>query len=305
MNLGNAPNILIPTDFSEHSGHALRYAASLGERFGATLHMLHVLTLHGLEGALEADQLPNLDPLLDAADRAARTQLDAGALHGGEAEAKVVKAVVRGVNAWDEILDYARQKSIDLIVMAKHSGSGLSSFLLGSVTERVLRFAPCPVLVVKKGDRDFVDPATMGVRLEKVVVADDLTEKIPAALKYAVDWLDPYRPEIHLAHAIEIEVPVPYIQAGVTSVFQLDPELRGRLLAIQRDRDCDLIPEGWTVVTEHCEGKPFRVVPEYAAKIKADLMVVAGETRIDLGERILGGTVERIARHTPCPMLVV
>jgi nucleotide-binding universal stress UspA family protein len=305
MNEKSAPRILVPTDFSEHSEHALRYAASLGERFGATLHLLHVLTLHGLEGPLEADQIPDLDPLLEAADRAARSQLDAGAWHGGEAEAKVVKAVARGINAWEQILEYARQESIDMIVMAMHSGSGLARYLIGSVTERVLRFAPCPVLVVEKGDRDFVDPETMAVRLAKVVVADDLSDKTPAALGFAVEWLEPYRPEIHLCHAVEVEVPMPYVMAGVTSVFSLDPELKDRLTKMIDERLSDVVPLGWKAVTELSEGPPHKVVTAYAEEIEADLLVVAGETRIDLGERILGGTVERIARHAPCPMLVV
>jgi nucleotide-binding universal stress UspA family protein len=305
MNEKSAPHILVPTDFSEHSEHALRYAASLGERFGATLHLLHVLTLHGLEGPLEADQIPDLDPFLEAADKAARSQLDAGARHGGEAEARVVKAVARGVNAWEQILEYARQESIDMIVMAMHSGSGLARYLIGSVTERVLRFAPCPVLVVEKGDRDFVDPETMAVRLEKVVVADDLSDKTPAALGYAVEWLEPYRPELHLIHAVEVEVPMPYVMAGVTSVFTLDPELEDRLKKMVDERLSDVIPLGWKKVIELREGPAYKVVTAHAQAIEADLLVVAGETRIDLGERVLGGTVERIARHAPCPMLVV
>ena len=305
MNESNAPHILVPTDFSEYSDHALRYAASLGERFGATLHLLHVVTVHGYKGQRQVADIPDMTPLLEAADRAARAHLDAGAVHGGEAEATVVKAVERGVNAWNPILEYAGQQPIDLIVMAMHSGSRLARFLVGSVTERVLRFAPCPVLVIEKGDRDFVDPATMTVRLNRVVVADDLTDKTPAALEYAVTWLAPYAPEVHLVHAVEIEVPAPYAWAGVSSVFTLDSELKGRIDGMVRERASAVIPDSWTVKTGVIEGRPHTAVPEYAARVEADLMVLAGESRTDLGERVMGGTVERMARHAPCPMLVV
>ncbi|MCP4898003.1 MAG: universal stress protein [bacterium] len=298
-------NILVPTDFSADSEHALRYAASLGERFGANLHLLHVITLHKFEGPMDAKDLPGMEPLLQAADTAARTQLDAGATHGGEAEARVVKVVERGVNAWDPIIEYARREPIDLVVIARRSGSALSRFLLGSVTERVLRFAPCPVLLVEKGDRDFVDPKTMATRLEKVVVGDDLTDKTSAAMRTAATWLTPYRPEMHLVHAIEIEVPAPYVMGGVKSVFTLDPTLKDRVTSLLQSRSSEAIPDGWSIVTGVREGKAHKVLSDYAADVKADLLVVAGESRIDLAERVLGGAVERIARHAPCPMLMI
>ena len=219
MNLNDAPRFLVPTDFSEHSEHALRYAASLGERFGATLHVMHVICPHTYDGAVDPSTLPDMGEMLEAADRAARSQLDAGAIHGGEAEARVVKVVERGVNPWEPILEYANIESMNMIVMAMRSGSRLSRFMLGSVTERVLRFAPCPVLVIEKGDRDFIEPSTMAVHLEKVVVAHDLTDKTERTLEFAATWLQPYKPEIHLVHAVEIEVPAPYLMAGVRSVF--------------------------------------------------------------------------------------
>jgi nucleotide-binding universal stress UspA family protein len=305
MNKDSAPQILVPTDFSPDAEHALRYAASLGERFGATIHLVHVLTLHSLSGPMEATDLPDMDTLLDSADKAARAHLDKGATHGGEAEATVVKAVERGVNAWDPILEYARQNDIDLIVIARRSDSGLARFLLGSVTERVLRFSSCPVLLVEKGDRDFVDADTMAIKLENVVVADDLSDKTTHALEFATDWLAPYKPSMHLVHAVEIEVPAPYVMGGVKSVFSLDPGLEERVDKVIREHVSGVVPEGWPITTGVREGKAHKVLGDYAEEIKADLLVVAGESRIDLAERALGGTVERIARHAPCPMLMV
>ncbi len=121
----------------------------------------------------------------------------------------------------------------------------------------------------------------------------------------AVDWLTPYRPEIKLVHAVEFEVPTPYLMAGVDSVFQLDSQLSERLGGKLRERASGTVPADWVLTTEIREGRPHREVPRYAAEVEADLLVVAGESHRDLDERILGGTVERIARHAPCPMLVV
>jgi nucleotide-binding universal stress UspA family protein len=299
-----SPRILVPTDFSDHAAHALTYASSLGERFGATLHLFHALTLHGYDGPRDEGDFPDLEPLLEAADRAARAGLDAGATHGGSAEARVVKAVGRGLNAWQPVLDYAREQQIDLIVMAMR-GAGLARLLLGSVSERVLRFAPCPVLLVEKGDRDFVDPESMAVRIQRVVVADDLTDKLDSALAYATDWLEPYHPEVHLLHAIEFEVPAAYNAAGLEDlVARLKKERTERIQSLLEKRSSAL-PASWERETAVRQGRAHKVLPDYAAEIEADLLVVAGESRTELAERILGGTVERIARHAPCPMLVV
>lgn len=298
-------NIMVPTDFSEDAEHALCYAASLGERFGGTLHLFHALTLHQLEGPTEADDIPDMDGLLRAADAAARKSLDAGAPHGGEAEARVVKAIGRGVNAWDPVIEYAKNEPIDLIVIARRSGSKLARFFLGSVTERVLRYAPCPVLLVERGDRDFIDPETMAVRIETVVVADDLTEKSERAMRRAADLLGPYNPSAHLVHAIEIEVPAPYLMGGVKSVFELDSGLKDRVSIQLETRGAETLPEGWEISASVLEGKAYRELPKFAAETGADLIVLAGESKIDLAERVFGGTVERMAREAPCPMLML
>lgn len=297
--------ILVPSDFSKHSEHALHYAASLGERFGATVHLLHVVTLHGLQGECGPEVFPDMASLLQRADSAAREKLDRGADESGAAEVQVIKALTRSVNAFEAIVDYAKRKSVGLIIIATRGNTGLAHVLLGSVTERVVRYAPCPVLVVEEGDRDFVDPETGAVTIKRVVIADDFSDAAKHALERAVKFLAPYKPEIHLVHAVETEVPPVYALAGVESVFQLHPDLNRKLTSLLQERAKELIPEDWKVTSVINEGKPHRVVTEYTEGTKADLLVVAAETNIDIGERIMGGTTERIVRRAPCPILVI
>lgn len=297
-------NVLVPTDFSPYADHALHYAASLGERFGATIHLVHVNTLHGYRGEAEIPAFPDMTPFLDRADRAARQQLDAGVDHGGLAEANVVKGLLKSVNAHEAIVEYAKAKDIDIIVMATHGRTGLSLALIGSVAERVVRCAPCPVLTVRKGDRDFVDPESGAVRIGTVVVAHDLTENAQRALRYVVDQLRPYKPTFHLLHAIELQVPAAYSQVGVDSLLEMYPDIQTDLCGLLEEQARHVMPEGLDVTCAAVEGKPHRVASEYAREQEADLLVVASETRISLGERIVGGTAERILRHAPCPTLV-
>lgn len=297
-------HILVPTDFSPQADHALLYAASLAERFGASLHLLHVVTLGAVDHDDERGVFPELQPILDRADGAAREQLDKGAEHGGAADVTVIQATERAVNAYEGIIQYAGEQPIDLLVIAMRSDSGVKRVLMGSVTERVIRYAPCPVLIVEKGDRDFVDPETGAVNPAKVVIAHDLRENAQLALAYAVDKLRPYQPEIHLVHAVVTEIPAAYQMAGVTKM-DVKAEKRDKLTAALDAEGRKVVPEDWTLVCHVAEGKASKVINEYAAAQQADLLVVGSETKRTLGERIQGGMSERFVRAAPCPTLIV
>lgn len=296
--------ILVPTDFSERSEHALLYAASLGERYGASITLLHVVTFVGYEDEPIAADFPDMTPLLEKADRAARANLDAGAEHRGEAEPTVKKALVHGLSAHEAIKAYAEREKVDLIVIARRGRGELANVMLGSVTSRVVRFAPCPVLVVVRGEREFVNPETGAVAIKKVVVADNLSEAPERALRYAVEHIKPYKPEIHLLHAVSNHVPEVYRELGVRRSFRLDDDLAARLHERLLARAQGIVPDDWKVVTAVREGRPRRVITSYAKEVEAELLVVGSESHFDLEERVLGGTSGRIVRRAPCPSLV-
>ena len=149
--------ILNPTDFSEFSNHALCYGCEFANRFGAELHLLHVVD--------ESLTLP--DPFLGAPvpdaevhdlERGGRTSIArspaAGLLDGENPAARAVQIGVPFV----EIVRYARQHGIDLIVLGTHGRTGLAHALIGSTAERVIRKAPCPVLTVRPEGHDFIMP---------------------------------------------------------------------------------------------------------------------------------------------------
>lgn len=147
-------SILAPTDFSRHSEGALRYACGLAERMGSRLHLLHVLT-----DVMPVGPDPMLSPILppeyfretEAASREALYNLvqpDWGKPAG-------VETSVRWGSAVDVIVEHAATQKVDLIVIATHGRTGLSHVLLGSVAERILREAPCPVLTVRNPGKSY------------------------------------------------------------------------------------------------------------------------------------------------------
>ncbi|RPJ74176.1 MAG: universal stress protein [Acidobacteria bacterium] len=138
--------ILFPTDFSEYADDAWPYATRFGRDFGAELHVLHVLTqVPGVYTDGLAYGPKDLADHMQAEARHALERLVDEAKQLGLA----ASASVRSGVAFQEILDYAHAQAIDLIVMATHGRTGLAHALLGSVTERVVRRAPCPVLTVR------------------------------------------------------------------------------------------------------------------------------------------------------------
>jgi nucleotide-binding universal stress UspA family protein len=144
----NIKTVLVPTDFSEPSEAALAYARQLAGAFKASIHVLHVISdpaaqqwaaeayagsLSEMVTELKSQAQRNLHDALPASDRK-------------KYRATVVVAV--GV-PFTRIIEYAKKNAVDLIVMGTHGRGALAHAILGSVTERVVRFAPCPVLAVR------------------------------------------------------------------------------------------------------------------------------------------------------------
>src|SRR5947209_4647491 len=149
--------ILVPTDFSRYSHSALTYATAFAEKFGAELYLLHVvqnLALYVPDAlALATPVGPPLEQFTSAAHAAlARLVAD------NKLERFTVHTDVREGTTFYEIVRFAQERDVDLIVMGTHGHSGLAHVLLGSVTEKVVRKAPCPVLTVRHPEHEFVHP---------------------------------------------------------------------------------------------------------------------------------------------------
>jgi nucleotide-binding universal stress UspA family protein len=152
-------SILLPTDFSEPSAIAGKYAKAMAENFHAQLHVLHVIEesaliypLVGYEGTL-----PPLPQLRDDVEKEVRGRLDR-LLSAEEQQAFRAQLALRTGSPFVEIVRYAKEEKIDLIVMGTHGRGPIAHMLMGSVAEKVVRKAPCPVLTVRHPEHEFVLP---------------------------------------------------------------------------------------------------------------------------------------------------
>lgn len=145
--------ILVPTDFSEHSAKALLYGAELAKKFGAELHLMHAVEQTPLMYGEGAYVPPETEAEIEAA---ATEQLESLVADAGD-DVKVVRRVEHG-HPFVETIRYAKENDIGLIVLGTHGRGAIAHMLLGSVAEKVVRKAPCPVLTVRDKEHEFVMP---------------------------------------------------------------------------------------------------------------------------------------------------
>jgi nucleotide-binding universal stress UspA family protein len=139
--------ILFPTDFSEPAEYAWSYALTFAQEFGAEVHLLHVVAP---PPRLTEAYAVNYDPvrMVESQTAEATGSMDRQ-VEAAKSRGLVFRREIREGLDYREIIDYAAKHDIDLIVMATHGRTGLAHVLLGSVAEKVVRKAPCPVLTVK------------------------------------------------------------------------------------------------------------------------------------------------------------
>ncbi len=152
--------ILVPTDFSEFSKYALNYAIAFAQAFKANLILIHVTPEREMSAIRQASvylQAEDLEELVKQRKSEDRKQLNDFIAPELKKEIKV-ETIHRVGIPFLEIIKAAREKEVDLIVIATHGRTGLSHILLGSVAEKVVRKAPCPVLSIRHPQHEFIMP---------------------------------------------------------------------------------------------------------------------------------------------------
>src|ERR1035441_635191 len=197
-------SILCPVDFSEFSVYAYEYAQSLAWHYKATLFLQHVLyPLHGSFAAYGSNT-DSYDKICQHIRADGEQKLQQFATCHARTEIQPQRLVQDG---WvtDLILSLAEARAVDLIVMGTHGLRGIDRLILGSVTEKILRRARCPVLAVRKPVHHVIssvhDPEP--VHLGKVLLCTDFSEHAHRATEYAVSMAKEYGAELTLLHVME------------------------------------------------------------------------------------------------------
>lgn len=153
--LGRIQNILVPVDFSPNSRKAIDYATAFARQFGASLTFLHVIQVNYAYGEFGAIDYSALEREMRAG-----AEKELTAIHNtASSEGIESRTIVREGSPAKIIAEVADELGSDLLVVSTHGYTGLKHVLMGSIAEHVVRYAPCPVLVVRLQEHDFIQSA--------------------------------------------------------------------------------------------------------------------------------------------------
>jgi nucleotide-binding universal stress UspA family protein len=301
----NVRRILCPVDFSDHSRRALDHALALATWYSSAVTVLHVSPLSPVAAHAPMGGMPPYVGLTPEARQALMRSMEAFAA-GGPSGAPVEYEIAEGHPA-AVILDRADEIGADLLVLGTHGRSGFERWVLGSVTEKVLRKALCPVLTVPKhANHAASGPAVF----RNIACAVDFSECSMHGLDYAISLAEEAHASLTVVHVIELPPDIPRevhetVMLGPRSrreyLALAEEEARARLSEAVRDRGHAAV----SVDTALASGKPYREILRVAAEHSADLIVVGVHGRGAIDRMLFGSTTQHLVRQASCPVLTV
>ncbi len=272
-------NILVPSDFSACAANASEVALALAKYYGATFHLFTALDIEKKKGE-------------DAQDKESYNAADLRKIKNTELlfsewveKAKAQNVTIKTYWVAGKLLKNIKEAvvnyDIDFIVMGSHGASGKQEYFIGSNTQKVVRGVHCSVLVVKEDIRDY--------KIKKVVYASNFNKGEEKAFQYMLDFVQPYRPEIHL---LEVNNSGWFSQPYILAKASMED-----FKAMCGDLVCKThFYRDWTVDAG---------IRKFAAEIDADLIVISNQHRHPLKRIVVGSNVEAVVNHAKVPVLSI
>jgi len=287
--------ILCPIDFSEFSIRAYRHALSLAKHYRAKLVAQHIVELsrypYADYGACEGDYAA----FAQALRKGGEEQLREFMKNHTRDEVRPEFAVHEG-SAPDCILAFPQERRADLIVMGTHGRRGYDRLVLGSVTNRVMRKTPCPVLAICNPAHDPAETVEQSHdhQLNRILFCTDFSANSELALNYAISATEEYDAELTLLHVVEES----HNQAKSEEAVAKASERLGTLIPRERSKALKL-------KTAVRMGKPYQQIIQYALEAHVDMVAMAVHGRGALDLAVFGSTTYRVLQLGPCPVLAV
>jgi len=296
-------NVLVPIDFSTISIQTIETAKRLVHRFGASIHLVHV---HHWQ--YPGDFMGPLRPVGKV-----RVSFEQHRRKKLAEELKMVAQAhglypglihpLEGASAFHEICRLAQQIPADLIVMPTHGYTGLKRVLLGSTAERVVRYAPCPVFIVREKKQR--SKTGRGLSISTILVPVDFSSSSRQGLHYAIGFANEFAARMILLHAVYLgyiyssEEPAIYDIPGLQKVARENAEQQMRKLV----RTVNF--GSAKTETMFTEGSPVQDICAFAKDHDTDLIITSTHGLTGLKRVLIGSIAEKVLRHAPCSVLVV
>jgi len=286
-------SILCPIDFSDFSGAAYQYALSLSEYYKARIIALHVVELWRYPFAEYAAHEADYAQFSRAMNEGGEVQLQRFAKEYSAA-GRQPELVIRQGNAPNCILSFAQKENIEVIVMGTHGRRGFDRLVLGSTTDRVMRKAACPVLVVSNPSYKALATGPDGRhRLSRILYCTDFSNNSEGARGYAISLAAEYGAELTLLHVAETA-----------------PDLAAEAIIAERTQELDkLVSEterkNLNVRSAVRLGKPYEEIVRHATEAQTGLIIMTARGRDAVDRAVFGSTTYRVIQFGPCPVLAI
>ncbi len=296
--------VLCPVDFSDHARHALDYASAVARWYGATISVLYVRPLatpiFAAGPYVGAEAFPPMS-MTEAERHETRKALEAFVADDRAAGVSVDALVIEDLNVTTAITDQARALGADLLVMGTHGRSGFQRLLLGSVTERVMRTAECPVLTVPPRAVDSVPRSP--VAIERITCGVDFSDASAHALTFAASLAGLCQATLTVVHVLELLPDTSDLGSFDMSAYRASrfDDAKARISTL-------LTP----AITASCRtqelligGKPGREILRVAADQQSDVIVLGTHGRAVVERLFFGSAAAHVVRHATCPVITV
>jgi len=289
-------HVLCPVDFSEFSRRALDHAFAMAKWYQARLTVLHVVVNR------PAVDLPPFE--LTDVDRAQILTEMEGFVGQQPPDLSVDFLIREASDIRSEILHQIEALHASLLVIGSHGRTGFERLLLGSVTEKVIRKAACPVMVVPRRAPD----AERGgpVHFSRILCPVDFSEGSLTALTYALSIAQEADARLTVMHAVE--VPPELAEDPLSPTFDVDA-IHAATRAARLRRLRGLVPASartyCAVETIVCDGAAYDYILKVAAEQHSDLIVIGVQGRGAINLLVFGSNTVRVTRAATCPVLVV
>ncbi|WP_299210525.1 universal stress protein [uncultured Dokdonia sp.] len=269
--------IIVPVDFSKFSENALKVAAQLAKKENATIIAVHMMGLSEANLTKEHNSMEGMF-FIKLTQKRFEEFLDKDYLEG-----ITVLQTVKNYKIFSELDDVAKEHQADLIVMGSHGSSGLQEVFVGSNTEKVVRTASVPVLVIKN-EHDFT------------------TTKAVFACDYKLESLDVFKKAINLFRLLGIDTELVYINLpgeNYKSTKQIEQQIVDFLVHLDKSSHT-VLPEDITIYADYSVEQG---IFNFAKKVKAGVIGIPTHGRRGLAHFFSGSISEDIVNHSELPVI--
>ncbi len=291
--------ILVPVDFSSNADQALDFAALLANEYESEITLLHAVTLFHDDPNNPVYQFPDTEKIVEKTMESVGDNLN-GMVDKLET-LQVKTKTVRSISPAEAIIDFAEDGEFDLIVMGTHGRTGFKRFLMGSVAERVIRHAPCPVITVKLRK----DEASFTPALNKIIVGVDFSNYSKLALAHAADFARRFNASLQVLHVVEEQIHPSFYVTGSTTIFDVQSDLREKSAQALKDFVDETLIEPIDYACHIREGRAHIEIVKFAEEQNADLIVLATHGLGGLDHFLIGSNSEKVAKQAKAPVFIL